>query len=317
MSLNFGKSHSMLLPKTPEIQTLSHPLFSEKGLELAILRLDQVHSQVSGNKFFKLKYNLEEARKLGKDTILTFGGAYSNHIHACAAAAKMEGFKAIGLIRGDFLDENNPTLSFAKSQGMELHFVDRETYREKSNPEFLQELQEKFGDFYLIPEGGTNGLAIQGTREILGPNTSIYAHICTSIGTGGTFIGLAASLEPQQKLLGFSSLKGDFIIREIQEKLIEFKVNPKGSYELFTTCHFGGYAKWKPELIDFIHWFKDEFEIILDPVYTGKMAFGVMDLIRKNYFPAGSKVLLIHTGGLQGNLGFTQRTGIPLPSLSV
>ena len=316
MSLNFGKSPSMLLPNPPEIQSLNHSLFSEKGLELAILRLDQVHSLVSGNKFFKLKYNFEEAKLQGKDTLLTFGGAYSNHIHACAAAAKLEGFKAIGLIRGDFLEESNPTLNFAGTQGMELHFLDRETYRQKSNPEFLQTLEEKYGDFYLIPEGGTNPLAIQGTSEILGLKTRRFTHICTSIGTGGTFLGLAASLEPRQKLLGFSSLKGNFIHQEIQEKLLEFQVNSKGSLEVFSSYHFGGYAKWTPELIDFIHWFYSEFGIILDPVYTGKMAFGIFDLIQKNQVPPGSKVLLIHTGGLQGNLGFIQRTGISLPILS-
>lgn len=306
----------MLISNPPPIQQLTHPLFLEKGIELAFLRLDLVHAQASGNKFYKLKYNLEEAKRSGKKTVLTFGGAYSNHIHACASAAKLEGLSSIGVIRGDFLDENNPTLAFAKSQGMELHFIDRESYRKKSSPSFLLKLEEKFGDFFLIPEGGTNALAIQGTREIMGSDADLFSHVGTPIGTGGTFLGLASSIHPEQKLMGFSALKGEFIRKEIQDKLNQYDISPQGSLELFTNYHFGGYAKWKPELIEFIHWFFKEFGVVLDPVYTGKMVFGAFDLIQKNYFPTGSKVLLLHTGGLQGNLGFTQRTGISLPSLS-
>lgn len=316
MSLNFGKTSTMLVLSPPEIQILNHSLFLEKGLQVAMLRLDQAHPQASGNKFYKLKYNLEEAKKTGKNTILTFGGAYSNHIHACSAAAKLEGFQSIGMIRGDYFDGKNPTLAYAKAQGMELHFLDRETYRRKNSPEFVRELEKRLGEFYLIPEGGTNSLAIQGTQEILGPNTINYTHICTSIGTGGTIAGLAGSIQAEQKLMGFSSLKGDFIHQEIRDKLYEFDIQPKGSLEIWAHYHFGGYAKWKTELIEFIHWFFEEFEVELDPVYTGKMSFGVIDLIRKNYFPKGSKILLLHSGGLQGNVGFTQRTGIPLPSLS-
>ena len=306
----------MLIPNPPVIQQLTHPLFLEKGIELAFLRLDQVHAQASGNKFYKLKYNLETAKKSGKKTVLTFGGAYSNHIHACASAAKLEGLRSIGVIRGDFLDEKNPTLAFAKSQGMELHFLDRESYRQKSSPAIILELEEKFGDFFLIPEGGTNALAIQGTREIIESNTDSFSHIGTPIGTGGTFLGLASSIHSEQMLMGFSALKGEFIREEIQGKLEEYAISSQGSLELFTNYHFGGYARWKPELIEFIQWFFEEFGVVLDSVYTGKMVFGVFDLIQKNYFPTGSKVLLLHTGGLQGNLGFTQRTGISLPSLS-
>ncbi|TDQ13788.1 1-aminocyclopropane-1-carboxylate deaminase/D-cysteine desulfhydrase-like pyridoxal-dependent ACC family enzyme [Algoriphagus boseongensis] len=303
----------MLLPSTTEIQFLSHQILQEKKVELGILRLDKIHNQVSGNKFFKLKYNLKEAKRLGKKTILTFGGAYSNHIYATAAAAKLAGLNSIGIIRGDGFDENNPTLSYGRNQGMNLHFVDREKYRAKTSKQFLEELKGIFGDFYLIPEGGTNHFAIQGTKEILTSSTHESTHICTSVGTGGTFVGLATSIRSGQELLGFSSLKGEFIRDEIQALLKEFEINPQGKIELITQYHFGGYAKWKPELIEFLHWFHSEFGIAIDPVYTGKMAYGIWELFKKDYFPPNSKILMIHTGGLQGNLGFVQRTGIAIP----
>lgn len=305
----------MLVPQPLPIQNLEHPLLEEKSVQLAILRLDQVHTGVSGNKFFKLKYNLEEAKKLGKSTILTFGGAFSNHIYATASAAKPAGLRSIGIIRGEDVDAENPTLAHAKKMGMRLHFVDRESYRNKANPGFLAKLKERFGDFYLIPEGGTNELAIKGTREILTEAHSEYTHSCVSIGTGGTFAGLAASLGSHQTLIGFSSLKGDFIYKEIESLFPKFNLQAKGRSRIETDFHFGGYGKHKPELIEFIGWFYGEFKIPLDPVYTGKMAFGVWDMIGKAHFPKDSKILMIHTGGLQGNAGFAKKTGIKLPGL--
>lgn len=305
----------MLPPLPVSVQDLAHPLLEEKGVQLSVLRLDQVHPEVSGNKFFKLKYNLEEARKLGKNTLLTFGGAFSNHIYATASAAHLAGFKSIGITRGEELELQNPTLLHAQQMGMHLHFVDRENYRNKHSPEFLEKIRNQFGDFYLIPEGGTNELALRGTQEILDDSHSKFTHICTSIGTGGTFAGLAATLLPHQNLIGFSSLKGEFILQEMSSLLDKFGVQSKGKFEIQTGFHFGGYAKHQPELIDFIHWFYREFQIPLDPIYTGKMAFGVWDLIGKNHFPSCSKILMIHTGGLQGIAGFREKTGIALPIL--
>ncbi|MBC6368898.1 1-aminocyclopropane-1-carboxylate deaminase [Algoriphagus sp. AK58] len=304
----------MLLPQPIETQSLQHPIFDEKKVNVSLLRLDQIHSGVSGNKFFKLKYNLEEAKKLGKPSILTFGGAYSNHIYATASAAREAGLTSIGIIRGEGLDRKNPTLLHARERGMLLHFVSRVDYRKKNSEEYIDHLRAHFGDFYLIPEGGTNSLAIQGTAEILEEKHREFSHVCTALGTGGTFAGLAKSLNSAQTLLGFSSLKGEFIREEIENLLIGSNIHPKGRLEIFTQFHFGGYAKWTDELIDFIHWFWKAFGVILDPIYTGKMAFGFWELLQTNHFPAGSKILLIHTGGLQGNLGFTQRTGIALPT---
>jgi 1-aminocyclopropane-1-carboxylate deaminase len=314
MSLNFDKTRQMLVAQPISVQQLSSPLLTEKGVRMAVLRLDQIHGTVSGNKFFKLKHNLVEARRLGKNLILTFGGAFSNHIFATSSAARAAGLQSIGIIRGEDGDIRNPTLAHARKMGMKLHFVDRETYRNKNSPKFLDELTTLFGDFYLIPEGGTNGLAIAGTKEIITEEHSTYSHVCVSIGTGGTVAGLAGSIHDQQGLIGFSSLKGEFIRKEISELMAFHQINLRGKLEIRTDYHFGGYGKVKPELIEFMRWFYSEFQIPLDPVYTGKMAFGVWDLIQKDHFPLGAHILMVHTGGLQGNAGFFVQTGIDLPT---
>ncbi|MEK0441608.1 MAG: hypothetical protein RL403_586 [Bacteroidota bacterium] len=314
MSRNFVKIVLMLLPQSIPCDLISHPLLEQKRVALQVLRLDQVHPEVSGNKFYKLQYNLQEALRQNHHQVLTFGGAYSNHIYATAAAGREVGLDSVGIIRGELLDVQNPTLAFARAAGMSLLGISREHYREKNNPTFLETLRKQFGDFYLIPEGGTNTLAIQGTREILTAFHSSFSHVLTPIGTGGTFAGIAASLLPHQHLLGISTLKGEGIREEISNLLKAEEIQCKGSLEIVTQYHQGGYAKWTRELIDFIHWFWNEFGIPLDPIYTGKMAFACWDLLQQNYFPLGSRILLIHTGGLQGNRGFTQRTGIALPS---
>jgi 1-aminocyclopropane-1-carboxylate deaminase len=315
MSRNFVKIVLMLLPQSIPCDLLLHPLLDQSQVEIQVLRLDQVHPEVTGNKLYKLHYNLQQALNQNYPQVLTFGGAYSNHIYATAAAAKEVGLASVGIIRGELLDAQNPTLSYARSAGMTLLGITREHYREKSQSAFLESLRKQFGDFYLIPEGGTNALAIQGTCEILTASHSSFSHVLTPIGTGGTFAGVASSLLPHQQLLGISALKGEGIREEMTDLLNTSSIQSKGSLEVLTQYHQGGYAKWTTELIDFIHWFWDAFGIPLDPIYTGKMAFACWDLLQKNYFPPGSRILLIHTGGLQGNRGFTQRTGIALPSL--
>jgi 1-aminocyclopropane-1-carboxylate deaminase len=305
----------MLIPSSVPIQSLNHPILKSKKIELDVMRLDLIHPGISGNKFYKLKYNFEQARIVGVETILTFGGAYSNHIYAMAEAAKSEGFRSVGIIRGERKEPLNPALSHAESLGMKLHFVDRETYRRKTDSDFISSLEKLFGTFFLIPEGGTNPLAIKGTSEIIREKEGHYSHFAVSIGTGGTFAGLAASISPTQKLIGFSSLKGEFIHAEIQNLLLENHLISKVKYQVNTDYHFGGYGKYTPGLIEFIWEFYQNFGIALDPIYTGKMAFGVWDLIKKGFFEPQSKILMIHSGGLQGNVGFTKRTGINLPSL--
>ena len=315
MSRNFVKIVLMLLPQSISCDLLRHPLLDQRQVEVQVLRLDQVHLEVSGNKFYKLQYTLQEALRQNHRQVLTFGGAYSNHIYATAAAAREVGLASVGIIRGELNDAENPTLAFARAADMNLYGITRGHYREKNQPEFLENLRKQFGDFYLIPEGGTNALAIQGTQEILTARHSDFSHVLTPIGTGGTFAGIAASLLPHQHLLGISALKGEGIRQELIDLLNTEGIQSSGNLEIFTQYHQGGYAKWTPELIDFIHWFWNAFGIPLDPIYTGKMAFACWDLLQKNYFLPGSRILLIHTGGLQGNRGFTQRIGIALPSL--
>jgi 1-aminocyclopropane-1-carboxylate deaminase len=305
----------MLKPSPVINQTLDHPLLEEKGVELAIKRLDLIHPSITGNKFFKLKYNLETAVSEGFEKILTFGGAYSNHIYATASACQAVNLESIGIIRGEHLIPLNYTLAHAKSLGMDLHFIDRSTYRLKDEEGFLTDLTSKYGPFYHIPEGGTNVLAIKGSSEILDQADLSFSHISTSIGTGGTFAGLARTISDTQELLGFSVLKGNFIHAEIQELLDNFQINNKRNLHIFDQFHFGGYGKYTQKLIDFIWWFYESFGIVLDPIYTGKMLAGIWELVKENYFPEGSKILAIHSGGIQGNVGFTERTGIKLPSL--
>ena len=291
-----------------QTQEISMLLLKEKEVRLFIKRIDKVHPFVSGNKWFKLKYNLLEAQKQGIETLLTFGGAYSNHIAATAFAAQEKGFNRIGIIRGEEHLPLNPTLRFAKQNGMELHYVSRSDYREKTNPDFLEKLKAQLGDFYLIPEGGTNELAIQGTVEILEANDT-QDYICCAVGTGGTIAGIINASNDKQTVIGFLAIKG---IDEL-EKDINSWVN-KSNYNFINTYVGDGYAKVNKKLVKFINEFNAEHNIPLDAVYTGKMMMGILDLIGKDYFPKGSSILAIHTGGLQGNKGMSERLGIKLPS---
>jgi 1-aminocyclopropane-1-carboxylate deaminase len=270
------------------------------GISLVIKREDLLHPFISGNKFRKLKYNLLQAKSENQETVLTFGGAYSNHIAAVAYAGKEQGFKTIGVIRGEELGDKideNPTLKFAQECGMQFEFVTREAYRLKIEPDFISKLKQKFGSFYLVPEGGTNEYAIKGCEEILSEEDSEFDYVCCAVGTGGTISGIINSALPHQKVLGFPALKGDFLKDEIR------KFATAKNWELINEYHFGGYGKVNEELIEFINQFYQQTQVPLDPVYTGKMVFGVVDLIQKNYFPKNAKILLIHTGGLQGIRG--------------
>lgn len=280
-----------------EIQEIKLPKIADLNVKLSILREDLIHSEISGNKYRKLKYNLIEAEKLGFKKLLTFGGAFSNHIAATAAAGKLYGFETIGIIRGEELENKineNATLRFAKQYGMQLYFISREEYRTKHELSFLEQLKSKFPNAYIVPEGGTNDLAIKGCKEILYNECFNYDYLGSAIGTCGTITGLIESSADHQTILGFPSLKGDFITKDIQE------LTSKNNFTIFNDYHFGGYGKVNEELINFINDFKHLNRIQLDPIYTGKMLFGIADLIKKNYFKNNSSILLVHTGGLQG-----------------
>ena len=287
------------------VQELFSPLFKNQGVRVMIKRDDLLHKLVSGNKWRKLKYNLEEAKDQNHDTLLTFGGAYSNHIYATAAAAKESGFKSIGIIRGEEHNPLNPTLSFAESQGMALHYVSRTTYRSKHEPWFQEQLTKHYGRFYMVPEGGTNNLAIKGAAELVDEIEEPFDTLCLAVGTGGTIAGVVSGIKSnQQSVLGFSALKGNFLKDEVRTHLENYGADPICKWDINSNFHFGGYGKIKTELVDFVDKFHQEHGVPLDYVYTGKMMFGVCELIKQGYWPEGSTIMVVHTGGLQGNAGF-------------
>ena len=277
-------------------------------MNLFIKREDLVDFELGGNKWRKMKYNLEAASQQNHDTLLTFGGAYSNHIYATAAAGKRLGFHTIGIIRGEAHEPLNPTLQFASDCGMQLEYIGRSSYRQKNQPEFIESLKNKYGCFYLLPEGGSNVLALRGcaeiTKEINEEIAPPFDFICSACGTGATLAGIISGLEPQQRALGFAVLKGgDFLSDDIKNFLQQANSTATAQWQINTDYHFGGYAKTTPELWAFIEQFQEDFNIPLDGIYTGKMFYGLFDLIGKGYFPEGRRIVAIHTGGLQGNLG--------------
>ena len=301
-------------------QLVSLKLLNEKGIRLVVKREDELHPFISGNKYRKLKYNLLLAKEKGCETILSYGGAYSNHISALSYAGKIHGFKTIGVIRGDELGidlsttlDTNPTLKFAYENGMRFKFISRAAYKRKTGQSFSAALKDEFGDFYEIPEGGTNALAVRGCEEILSESDNTYDYICVSVGTGGTISGLINSASDGQTILGFQSLKGNFL-----EDIIGDSTMKRDNWSLNNEYHFGGYAKINEILISFINNFYQQTTIPLDPVYTGKMMFGIMDLVKKDFFKKNISILAIHTGGLQGIEGMNrQLLKKKLPLISV
>ena len=289
-----------------EIKT---PLVETAGLCLLVKREDLIHPEVSGNKWRKLKYNLIEAEIQNCSTLLTFGGAYSNHIFATAAAGKIFNFKTIGIIRGEKPKKLNPTLQYAKETGMQFHFVSRSDYRDKKS--LLTRLPINTASIYVLPEGGTNSLAMKGCSEMVKEtdNHSNIDYWCVACGTGGTLAGMITTLLPGQKAIGFSVLKGDFLKEEIENLLLAYDDSAYDNWSVNTDYHFGGYAKFDENLIRFINEFKRTHQIRLDPIYTGKMFYGIFDLIKKDHFQRGSTIMAIHTGGQQGIAGFNQRFG--------
>jgi 1-aminocyclopropane-1-carboxylate deaminase len=271
-----------------------------------VLRLDLLHPLISGNKWFKLKEYLTEAKKLNKDTIITFGGSYSNHIVATAAAANMEEFKSIGIIRGEAPLFLSPTLKDAEKFGMQLYFIPREQYSSKKLPEEIEN-KEIFKNYFIINAGGYGELGAKGAQSILAlVDKEKYSHVITAVGTGTTFAGLINATSINQKIIGINVLKNNYsIVDEIKHLLID---SGKNNFELINDYHFGGYAKKTPELISFMNNWYERTGIPSDFIYTGKLFYAVNNLILKNYFPLNSKILIIHSGGLQGNRSLSKGT---------
>lgn len=286
------------------LQEIDDELFIRKKIKLYIKRDDLIDQHISGNKFFKLKYNLFEATNNNVRTLLSFGGAYSNHIYSLAYAGKKFGFKTIGIIRGEEHIPLNPTLSYAKQCGIELFYLSRSDYRKKYSDEIINRLHNEFGDFYLIPEGGSNDLAVKGCSEIPSRIDLDYDYLFCACGTGGTLAGIINGINNKSKVIGIAVLKNaSFLIDEV--KRLSCSVN--SNWEILLNYHFGGYAKFNSELVDFIKTFNEKFNIQLEPIYTGKMIYAIYDLARNDFFKPGSKIVAYHSGGLQGLEGLRQR----------
>jgi 1-aminocyclopropane-1-carboxylate deaminase len=274
---------------------------------LHIKREDLADAHMGGNKWRKLKYNLIQASEQHDNTLLTFGGAWSNHIYATAAAGKHFGFKTIGIIRGGPYHRLNPTLQFARDCGMQLDYVNRQTYRKKDSPAFIGELHQRYGDFYLLPEGGSNQLALKGCAGIVDDISMPFDIITTACGTGATLAGIITALNPDQHAIGFAALKGaDFLDQDVTTMLAASGHASAHNWHIEKNYHLGGYAKTSAQLFAFIRQFKSDFGIELDAVYTGKMFYGLFELISNGTFDKGTHIIAVHTGGLQGNAGYPE-----------
>jgi 1-aminocyclopropane-1-carboxylate deaminase len=295
---------SVVSPLRPFTARLPSPLeelrderLARAGVRLFLKRDDLINPDIPGNKWRKLKYNLEAAKRYDRAALLTFGGAYSNHIRATAAAGYYFGFSTIGVIRGEEHLPLNPSLSYAVRHGMGLTYLDRTTYRDKNNPRVVSALHERFGDFYLLPEGGSNAEAVRGCAEIPDEIYQPFDVICCPCGTGGTLAGLAWGLEISQRAIGFAVLKGgQFLASQVSELQQEAFGATSENWSIEYNFHFGGYAKRKPELERFIADFKDRHGVVLDWIYTAKMMYGIYQLVSNGAFRPGAAVVAVITG---------------------
>jgi 1-aminocyclopropane-1-carboxylate deaminase/D-cysteine desulfhydrase-like pyridoxal-dependent ACC family enzyme len=302
-------SFSAIQLNTP-ITPIEDAALSKHNVSLSIKRDDLIHPVISGNKYRKLLHNIEEAKRTGCRGVLTFGGAFSNHIHATAYAARLHGLTSVGVIRGEATDPLNPTLQDASDWGMSLRYISRQQYRQKNDPALVAALSEEEGDMYVIPEGGANALGVQGCTAILSEVEQDYDFIALACGTGTTLAGLVAGLQGSSRVLGFTVMKGGAYLKEIIDAFLSaYPDQSLTDWSLVTDYHFGGFARYSYDLVHFINQFHAKHQIQLEPLYTGKMMFGLFDLIEKGYFPEGSRILAIHTGGLQGIRGFNMRHG--------
>ena len=280
------------------LERLDDPALVDADVTLLVKRDDLIHDRLPGNKARKLKYNLAAARESGHDTLLTFGGAFSNHIYAVAGAGQIAGFRTIGVVRGEQHRPLNPVLRYATECGMEIAYMDRETYRHKDDPEVLERLTERFGRFYLLPEGGSNGDGVLGCAETVAEIEEPFDLLCVSCGTGGTLAGLIAGLPGHAQAVGVAALKGgQFLNDDVRGYLADAEVEDRGNWRIELDYHFGGFARVTPELLRFIDEFEARHKFALDPVYTGKTFYAVFDLVSRGVISGGQTIVVVHTGG--------------------
>ena len=293
----------------PELEEIGFPSFSNYGVTLKILRLDKMHKDLGGNKWFKLKHNIEEIVSLPEPVVLSFGGPYSNHLRALSAVGKLVSFKTIGIVRGEIVRPLNPILKFAEANGMMLYGLSRDKYRLKNSESFVKNLRDRFGNFVLLPEGGSNQNALSGCKQICEfidpkPRANLR-YIAMACGTGVTLSGVAlgASAFQNTKILGVSVLNAPgYLSNQIQNYIKHYKQNVLNSefapWEMLETYHFGGYAKSGPDLLKFSKDFTDSTGIPLEPVYTGKLLYALAKEVERGSIVPGSEIVAIHTGGI-------------------
>jgi 1-aminocyclopropane-1-carboxylate deaminase len=281
-------------PAQISVDPYTSPLFSEKGIDAAVLRLDQLHPVISGNKWFKLRFYIEEARRLKKDRLVTYGGPWSNHLHATAAAGQLYGLKTTGIIRGERPPQLSDTLHQVMEMGMQLYFISREDYKNDFIPDTIN-----LSTAMLIPEGGAGPIGVKGAATITTFfNPAAYTHVCCAVGSGTMMAGLLHNLKSGVKLIGISAMKNN---HSLAAEVASLTGSNEALPEIIHDYHFGGFAKHTAGLLAFMNEVYQHSGIPTDIVYTGKLFYAVNDLARKNYFLPGSKILLIHSGGLQGN----------------
>ncbi|MEH6346658.1 MAG: pyridoxal-phosphate dependent enzyme [Bermanella sp.] len=287
--------------KSVPIESFHHPLLSQCGVRVDVKRDDLIHPVVSGNKLYKLHFNLVEFERSKMKTLVTFGGAYSNHLHAVACVGKELGVPTVGIVRGEQLLPLNPTLKDCVAWGMTLEPVSRTLYRQKNNSEQVQDIISKYESVYLVPEGGGNLLGVQGAALMLdGVQQDDYDVIAVASGTGATVAGLISASEPNINVIGFATLKGATWMVDEVEGFLEQLSCSKSNWQINCDYHFGGYGKKNNELSAFVDEISRSYGLDLEPVYTGKAFYGVLDLIARGVIKENSRVLFIHSGGLQG-----------------
>ena len=287
----------------PSLEALDDPILRARDIQLRVLRLDKIHPQISGNKWYKLKLNLQAARAQSAHTVLSFGGAYSNHLVALAAASKASGLRSIGLVRGEAPKVLNPALQFAKQQGMSLHYVSRSDYRHKDAPEFIAALEQRFGAFYLIPEGGSNLLGVKGCAEIARylrwQREGAPRLVFMACGTAATLAGVLSATPADCEIVGISALKGqDTLSPQVQGWLDALACVGEAQWSIKNEYHHGGYGKTTPDLNAFINAFEARNGVPLEPVYTGKMMWGLYQMLESGEIARGAQIIALHTGGL-------------------
>jgi len=291
----------------PAIESLSLPLFAQRDVRVDVLRADLLHPRISGNKWFKLKYNLLQAREQGCQTLLSFGGAWSNHLHALAFAAHLVGMRSVGIVRGEELDaHSNPMLQEAQQWGMELAFVSRQCYREWTRTDG----PAADAHTWIIPEGGDNHLGVLGCMSLV-PRAAYagYDQVWLALGTGCTLAGVRLALPPTVNVCGVSVLAGDWPRQQMQERLQQWNWHEQANWDVLTQYHAGGYGRAPAAVLSFVAEFGDNTGVPLEPVYTGKAMQALCDQVQRGIVSAGTRVLFIHTGGLQGARGFSSSTG--------